>query len=224
MKVVAVGGQAQNGKDTVADHLMLRLSEMNQNWNRIAFAAKVKQIFCDTFGVDIDFIEKWKVVPEPPPGFIMSVRKGLQFIGDGFRTIQPEVWLNQPFRDRSNSLIISDVRYVNEFTRVYNEGGLNILIVKPDRLTFDSNGSEAQIRPYAEWFLFLVKNYFKDESRIVFDLRNLDWDLIRKQFNVIFPENIEYFHVFVHNNRSKQDLESAVDSDLLPIVLDFNFS
>ena len=77
---VGVGGQMQNGKDTIADYLHDVFS-----WERNAFAAGVKKVFCDTFGVDEAFIEKWKVIPEPPTGFLKTVRQSLQFIGDGFR-------------------------------------------------------------------------------------------------------------------------------------------
>jgi hypothetical protein len=221
MKVIGAAGQAQNGKDTISDRAMLRLTQSGQNWKRTAFALKVKQIFCDTFGVDMEFVEKWKVIPEPPPGFDMPVRQALQFIGDGFRKIQPTVWLDQPFRDRSLPLIISDVRYVNEFTRVFTEGGLNILVAKPDRVNYDQNGSEAQIRPYAEWFL----EFFKNDPRMLFDLRSFDWKSIRKSHDIPSPpENIELFHVFICNCGSKDDLEKLVDESLMPIIADFNFT
>lgn len=217
MKVIGTSGQAQNGKDTIADRVMAhmeRSTEGREQWKRTAFAAKVKQIFCETFNVDLDFVEKWKTVPEPPPGFDLPVRKSLQFIGDGFREIQPTVWLDQPFRDRSVPLIISDVRYVNEFVRVKAEGGLNILVVRPDRMNDDPNGSEAQIKPFANW----LYNHFGKEDKLIFDLRKFNWNLYED-----FPSLIQFIDVFVCNKSTKEDLLNSIDAHLMPIVRSFEF-
>jgi hypothetical protein len=61
--VIACSGQAQNGKDTVADRLCLKLNERHPEapWTRAAFALNVKKVYCDTFGVDMAFVEEWKV-------------------------------------------------------------------------------------------------------------------------------------------------------------------
>jgi hypothetical protein len=86
MFVIGVAGQAQMGKDTLADRLCEKLNAAggagvnddhpaeHLHWTRGAFAANVKKVFCDTFDVDMDFVEKWKVIPEPPPGFDMTVQ------------------------------------------------------------------------------------------------------------------------------------------------------
>lgn len=220
MKVIGIAGQYQNGKDTVADHIMYNFMQEGRVWRRNSFAAKVKQIFCDTFGVDLEFIEKWKVIPECPPGFNKPVRQSLQFIGDGFREIQPTVWLDQPFRDNHMPQIISDVRYVNEFLKIKEHSGLNILVVRPDMINDDPNGSEAQIRPYSKWLV----DFFKDDQRKVIDLQNMHWDLIRKlAYAPSLPEHIENFDVLICNCGDKQELQDAIDSDLMPIINNFNF-
>lgn len=90
--VIGVASQAQHGKDTLADRLCERLNSQSQsNWQRRAFAANVKRVFCETFGVDSAFVEKWKVRSDVPPGFDMPVRQALQFIGDGFRQIMGSI-------------------------------------------------------------------------------------------------------------------------------------
>ena len=94
MYIIGVAGQAQMGKDTLADRLCVELNKKNKQWSRSAFANAVKQIFCKSFDVDLEFIEKWKGVSENPPGFDMNVRQALQFIGDGFRKIKSEIWLD----------------------------------------------------------------------------------------------------------------------------------
>jgi len=208
MFVIGVAGQAQFGKDTLADRLAEKLNEDGANWNRTAFAANVKRVYAETFAVDYDFIEKWKTDPNPPPGFDLSVRKSLQFIGDGFRTIKEQIWIDLCFRDQSPQ-IISDVRYPNEFLRVFREGGMNILVGRPDKLSDDPNGSEAKIRPYIEWFL---NNTTADVVDLTgcFSFRDA-------------PEHSNCFHMFVRNDGSKENLLSLVDDKVVPLVQKFVF-
>lgn len=146
--VIGIAGQLRQGKDLVSDHLANALG-----LKRGAFAMGVKQVFCEYFGVDMTFVERWKVVDEPPPGFILSVRKSLQFIGDGFRSIKDDVWIERLFSQHSNDVVISDVRYRNELAAVREHGGVNVLIYRPGFMNDDPNGSEAQIRPFVEHFL-----------------------------------------------------------------------
>ena len=83
----------------------------------------------------------------------MAVRQGLQFIGDGFRQIKGDVWIDMLLRDELDSLIISDIRYVNELRAVSERGGRNILIYRPGFLNDDPNDSEAVMRRFVTHFL-----------------------------------------------------------------------
>ncbi len=222
MFVIGVAGQAQFGKDTLADKLQESLNQFEGcNWQRAAFAANVKKVFMDTFAVDEAFIEKWKVIPEAPPGFDMPVRQALQFIGDGFRKIMGTIWLDLVFRNKAAPVIVSDVRYINEFLRVKEEGGCNILVGRPDRLNDDQNGSEAQIRPFVQW---CMNNLSPD--MVVHDLRGLDWDNLRRRSvasHTYPPENIEMFDFFVWNRLDKATLHKAIENELMPEVHRFKF-
>lgn len=146
--IIGVAGQLRQGKDVSSDHLAQALG-----LNRGAFATGVKRVFCEYFGVDMEFVERWKVVDEPPPGFATSVRKSLQFIGDGFRKIKDDVWIESLFGRHPDDVVISDVRYRNELAAVRERGGFNLLIYRPGFMNDDPNGSEAQIRPFVEHFL-----------------------------------------------------------------------
>lgn len=214
--VIGVASQAQHGKDTLADRLCETLNSQSQsNWQRRAFAANVKRVFCETFGVDAAFVEEWKVKSEIPPGFDMPVRQSLQFIGDGFRKIMGTIWLDLAFRDDLPK-IISDVRYINEFTRVKAEGGLNILIGRPDRLNDDPNGSEAQIRPYIDWCF----KAFSPTTKFV-DLRDVDWKNLSADAKP--PEGMNMFDVFIRNDGTIDELYNIVDTKLAPFVEHFVF-
>lgn len=225
MFVIGVAGQAQMGKDTLADALALKLNEHvtapkyaePMLWKRRAFAYNVKKVYADTFGVDFDFIEKWKTNPEPPPGFDMTVRQSLQFIGDGFRKILPTIWLDLAFRDKTSPIIISDVRYVNEFMRVKSEGGFNVLVARPDKLNDDPNGSEAQIKPYIEWCLaaFGNKRFVTGEEirRVVEGCAHYS-----PTSNGLAPHHMEQFDAFVLNDGTKEAFLDTIETHLVPYI------
>lgn len=220
VNVIGVASQAQNGKDTLADYLATVLNNteavaLDKLWARRAFATNVKKVFCDAFGVDSAFIEKWKVIDEAPPGFDMPIRKALQFVGDGFRKIKSSIWMDLTFNELVDK-IISDVRYINEFVRVKKEGGLNILIGRPDRLNYDPNGSESEIRPYIEW---CYKNF--PDQRFV-DLTKVDF----KSFSEdnLPPANMECFDVFMKNNMTVEDFYKLIDESLISFVNDYKFN
>lgn len=215
MYVIGVAGQAQMGKDTLADRLADRLlMRHGLTFERTAFASGVKKVFKDNFDVDDAFVENWKTKDDIPPGFDKPCRKSLQFIGDGFRSIRDSIWIDLRFRGRE-AQIISDVRYINEFKRVREEGGLNILIGRPDRLNDDPNGSEAQIRPYVEWCL----SAFEPDRKFV-DLRRFQNEQFPEGFA---PPLLSYFDLFVRNDGSVEDLHRTVDDFVVPFVTAFNF-
>lgn len=212
MRVLGVSGQMQNGKDTVADYLATKLNPIDgEPWVRKAFAAEVKRVFCDNFGVDLYFVEKWKVIPEPPPGFDMTVRQALQFIGDGFRKIQGNIWVEKPFRNETRPLIISDVRYINEIDKIRTLDGITILVWRPGHENEDPNGSEAQIRPVMKWFSDLYERDGEDGAVI-------ERLITQSQCCAEIPHNCLKVDLFLANNGSVDDLFEKVDRVVLPFI------
>lgn len=205
MNVIAAFGQLANGKDTVCDYLAEKLREhkigdTNYLWKRSAFANAVKDIYCNAFGVDRDFIEKWKRSPDNPPNMIMSVRKALQMIGDGFRDVKPDVWIDIALRSNDRK-IISDGRYLSESRAVKEKGGFNILIYREGFLNDDPNRSEAELRPLA--------TYCKQSMQT--GVINYTQDM---------PEELKCFDFYIYNNGNVDDLYEKLDKYLLPVVLD----
>lgn len=145
---LCVAGQMRSGKNVVGDHLCSRLG-----FSQRSFARPVKDIFCRAFSVDLDFVEAWKVKDQPPPGFLKPVRQSLQFIGDGFRAIHPDVWVDYAFANSPPKSCFTDGRYVNELAKVRSAGGVNILLWRPNHENNDPNESEAQIRRIVDWFI-----------------------------------------------------------------------
>lgn len=199
--IIAAFGQLANGKDTVCDYLFDKLPK-DQNWARSAFANAVKDTFCNSFQVSREFIEKWKRIPEPPPGFSLPIRQALQNIGDGFRKIIPTIWIDVALRSTKN-LIISDGRYINEAIAVKNKNGLNILIYREGFLNDDPNPSEAQLKPFLEWAAANLESGPIDLT----DCEN-------------YPKDLEHFHYFLKNT-NKERLYNDVDAHLIPYVYNF---
>ena len=204
--IIGIAAQAQMGKDTIANRLVTRL---NPGWRRVAFATGVKRVFKDTFGVDDDFVEEWKVKTEVPEGFLKPVRQSLQFIGDGFRQIQSDIWIDLLFRKEYAPYIISDCRYVNEAKKIRQEGGFTIVAYRPNFLNDDPNPSESQIKPIVE---FCAANL--DEGPIP------NFTYLKNKFGSIVPDDIQYYDFFIANNGSVQKLYDKIDSILIPYIME----
>jgi hypothetical protein len=198
MEIICFSGQKLQGKDLAADYLAAVLG-----WERSAFAAAVKEIYCETFGVDLEFVEKWKSREEIPPGFEMTVRESLQFIGDGFRRIQGSIWVNLAFRNIYRQTIFSDGRYINELKRVHTEGGINVLLYRPGHINDDPNGSEAQIKPLVEWFVEHGWEGVFDESH----------------FTGNVPEPVKLVDIFLRNDGTPEELYVKLDNIVIPYMM-----
>jgi len=199
MNVISFSGQLANGKDEAADALALLMPD----WQRGAFANAVKNTFCESFGVTRAFIEEWKRNPEPPPGFKVPIRKGLQNIGDGFRQIVDDIWIQIALRDSSKRQIISDGRYINEGATVQSKGGLNILVYRPGFINNDPNPSESQIRPIVEYF----RDYVPPGEV------KLNWN------DYEYPYGCQFYDYFLVNSGTLEDFKVKIKNELLPFVM-----
>jgi hypothetical protein len=159
-KIICFSGQRFNGKDAAADHLAFRLNNefvdrgdedtkgVKCEFHRIAFGDAVKRTYMNAFDVDLNFVEKWKPIDDPPYGFEKNIREALMFIGDGFRQINPSVWVDYLFRLlKDKNAIISDGRYNSEVEAVSKRKGVNIAIWRPGFENEIDHPSEAELKP-----------------------------------------------------------------------------
>jgi hypothetical protein len=213
LKIISATGQAQNGKDTFCDYLQKELNNIPNKiiWERTAFANAVKDTFCQAFEVDRQFIEKWKTINECPPNLLMPVRKALQFIGDGFRQIRSDIWIDIALRDKTKNLIVSDSRYFSEAKAVKEKNGIVFLIYRPGFLNDDPNPSESQIKPLIQW---CDKNL--TEGPI-----NYSNNIMR--YGISIPEELKYFNYFIRNDGSVEDLYSKITKSVVPYILKSHF-
>lgn len=204
MKQVVFSGQLANGKDVLADMVCEKFNKLGDmgEWHRSAFAHAVKDIFQNAFGVDRAFVEKWKRVSEPPPGFLMNIRKSLQFIGDGFRGIQGDVWIEIALRD-PRQIVISDGRYINEARATARKGGTNVVVWRPGFENDDPNKSESEILRIVKWCLDTEQNGPID---------------LKRQGNLPAPDGIECYHYFFRNIVPLDQLSDKVDRELIPFL------
>lgn len=204
MKIVGIAGQQRTGKDTIADYIAPILG-----WERDSLARSVKDIYCETFQKDRAFLEEWKVKKGViPPGFDMDVRKSLQFIGDGFRKIRGDIWIDRCFQNMTedSTKIISDVRYINELTKVNNMDGITILVWRPDFENDDPNESEAQIRPLADWF-----RDTGEEGEVVAQR-------LARCCNGHLPEECLKVDLFIRNDGTAKQLYEKCDRIVIPYL------
>lgn len=198
-KIICFSGQQRNGKDESADHLVTKLS----GWHRSSFAGDVKATFCDMFNVDLAFIEKWKTNPEPPLGFIMNVRDSLIFIGDGFRQIQPQIWVERCFKKSKYPVILSDGRYFSELRKVRELGGINVLVYRDGFLNDVKNASESELKPLIEFYI---------DSGI-------DGPTSEYLYNRIVPlEEVRLVDYFIRNDSDLNSLYNKIDKNLVPFI------
>jgi len=200
MKIIGIFAQLAGGKDTVANHLVKNLNDFGlvPKWKRLGFADAVKHVFMQSFDVTWDWIEEWKRKDEVPPGFDLTVRKGLQHIGDGFRKIQSDVWIRTALRNGERS-VISDGRYLNEAKMIKEQGGFNILLWRPGFENNDPNPSESQIKPYID---FAASQYGEGPMS---DLPPI----------VPAPPGFSDFDYFLINNGTIEDLYAKIDNKLM---------
>jgi len=210
MKIIGVTGQLANGKDVFCDHLAQCLNKKSHKiiWDRGAFANAVKDTFCQAFGVDKNFIEKWKRIPEAPSGFLMPIRQCLQFIGDGYRKIRSEIWIEIALRDNGKNLIISDGRYVNEAKAIKERGGIMFLLYRSGFLNDDPNPSESQIRPLVDW----CNKNLKEGP--------IDYADLMMRYGVDCPSELQYYDYFVKNDGTVEDFYQKISESISPFILE----
>jgi hypothetical protein len=190
--IISFAAQLGNGKDEAANYLVTRLKG---EWYRAALAENVKRIFCDAFGVNREFIEKWKRIDEAPPGFKIPIRRGLTMIGDGFRDVQENVWIDMLFKNNTKNLVISDCRYLNEANYIREHNGITVLLWRPGYENDVDNRSEQEIMPFVNKLKDHPDGEISDDS-IPFDLwikNDSDLDRFYHKIDTIVVPYIDKF-------------------------------
>lgn len=125
---IAIFGQKGNGKSEIAKILRSYFP----HYMVTGFAHTIKHHLCQMTGISMNDLEKYKNDPNPSPGWTKNVRTVLQWLGEGMREhTYREVWINAT--TNMKAAIIQDGRYENEAKAIKAKGGVNILVVRPDK-------------------------------------------------------------------------------------------
>ena len=160
---LALSGQKQNGKDTVAGIIKPLLDKEFNQFELTSFAGNVKRFLCNFFyeengikkKVTKEWIEEKKCVENfIPNGWNMSVRDALINIGDRFREINEDVWIDLALNPIKNR-IITDTRYYNEIINVRKtyKNSCIVRIINPSKRIIEGNRSEIDLIKYDNYMI-----------------------------------------------------------------------
>ncbi|MFW5794549.1 MAG: hypothetical protein ACOCV1_03590 [Bacillota bacterium] len=197
-------GQKRSGKDTIYNFIHKNLeNEMNLDFKKVAFADAVKNVLClfsykqngNLIKVDKEFIEEYKTKEDLiPESWNMSVREALNNIGDRFREVCPNVWIDIALNSSGNK-IVTDVRYSNEISEIKKRyHSLIIKIIRPSFSKEKGHRSETS-------FIEIDKSIPNNLEGPCSEYNNVPYDYI------------------IRNNGDLKDLEEKVKYKLLPFVL-----
>src|SRR6185312_2259683 len=168
-------------------------------------ANRVKEIFELSFNKDRAWVEEWKRKDMCPPGFTKNVRQCLIGIGDGFRLMNPNIWINQILENPTSNQIISDCRYINECNHIREKGGVTVLLWREGFMNSLQNASEQEFIPFVKKCLE-TQSWTTGESR---------W----KPFEGEIGPGMEMpFDIFIRNEGTVDDLERKVDEIIIPFL------
>lgn len=155
--IIGIFGQKRHGKNTVAKYLRHCIAEYaNQSgmWGsrfphtyEWAFATRLKEAVALILGIDVSEIDKLK---ESDP----KIRKMLQDVGTVGREYDPQHWINRTLGDINQQIFavprviyfITDGRYFNEAEAIKKNGGINIVVCRPNMINNDPHPSEQDMR------------------------------------------------------------------------------
>lgn len=144
-QLIGITGHANAGKDTFADELVT-----HHDFVKMEFARKLKEIISDLYDVPLsDFYDRTLKNTPHPNLYDNTPREAAQRIGtEGFRNlIGASTWIDYLKRQivKSDSLIvISDVRFPDEFDMIVEMGG-TIIGISRDDVEYYLHESEAQV-------------------------------------------------------------------------------
>ena len=142
VKLIGLYGKARSGKDTVASFL----TDTYKNHYQIAFADPLKVAASEAFGIPLDHFHQGEIKELTNPLWEVSPRQIAQFFGtEMFRetisklipNIGSDFWIkrlairlnneyvpeDQGEYDSNDTMVISDVRFQNEYDWIIENGG-----------------------------------------------------------------------------------------------------
>lgn len=224
--MIGLCAQSRMGKDTVADYIMnvtedLKSVKSGKSWKKKAFSEELKKVLSLSFNISLSEIEQYKVSSDVHPNLKVTVRKALQMIGETFRHVSPDVWVENAFKsvesvesigptdalttkgaydlDKNSfptQIVFTDVRHENEMDSIIARDGVLILIGRTASLNVDPHPSESTFLNAIKWFLenteeLCVKTASYEKKCIPLEYKN--------------------FSYFLRNDASLEELYASID-------------
>ena len=187
--------QSRMGKDTIADYII----QSKKNWEKRSFARELKRVVVDFFDVSMEEIEEYKTRDDVHPNVQLKMRTILQLVGETFRNVSEDVWVNAAMRNipDNKNVIFTDVRHKNEMNAILSRQGHIILLGRSKYLNEDPHPSESSLQKAIVWFL----DNTSENCIFVQDIPDV-------------PHEFKKFSFFIRNDSSMQDLQKNVDTVL----------
>lgn len=139
--IIGLTGLAQSGKDTAAQYLI-----QNYGFERRAFADKLKD-FC--YLINPELREAVDAVGWEAAKKIPVYRRFLQDVGHNARIVfGTDFWIDQVLEKREEgyeeNIVVTDMRYPNEFERINWLGGWTVRINRPGLKMVNNHVTETQ--------------------------------------------------------------------------------
>jgi hypothetical protein len=139
MKVIGLVGYPRTGKDAIAQKLV-----EDHGFVRLAFGDSVKRLL---LAIDPSYNDNLDVLEKRKASGIYETREKLQNLGQVLRNFREDFWvdtLRKEFMElpEEASVIITDIRYQNEFHFVKDVGGEVVGIERPGYGPVNAHESE----------------------------------------------------------------------------------
>jgi hypothetical protein len=202
---IGLCGQKQVGKDTVFEILKPYLEkELNKKFVRIAFADEVKNLLCKfryyeggkLVRITREYIEENKNNTLIALGMKMCIRDAMNNIGDRFREISQDIWIQMAFLNtpKDEGKVVTDIRYLDEAAFIKEEmKGINIKVLRDQ--VFQESGHRSEI------------SFLEHDRKIPHDFEGPAY----------LPDSP--YDYILRNNEDRPQLENKVRAQLLPFIL-----
>lgn len=138
--LIGISGKARSGKDTFADFLVdIFYSQFNRKFKTMAFADELKYLCKIQFGLSYEQLwgdskEKIDYRYRKQDGGFWTAREIMQAVCEFYRSVDADYWVKALDQSIKNSMdkdiIITDVRYPNEFNYVRENDGILVRIYR----------------------------------------------------------------------------------------------
>lgn len=154
--IIGLSGYAQSGKDTVAEHIIA-----NYGYRRVAFADPIRKALYKLNPVvpvgEFNAIHLAQAVDglgwEETKRLSSETRRLLQVLGTevGRDMFGADFWVNQAMGNvgKFDKVVLTDVRYPNEYRAIKSREGILLRIVKPGNGAINGHSSETALDSHA---------------------------------------------------------------------------